>query len=441
MKLRHLILSLCIFLPWLAQAQADSCKNHFSVGLVFSARGEYRGGGLPKPQTPDAVIEDRSHFLWARTRLVLGYERSWLETRAVIQNSAVWGMKGNMALNLYEGWVKAKAPFGLFGQVGRIALSYDDERIIGPNDFAMTAKSHDVLRLGYEGHGHRFHVILAYNQDADNPETGTFYSQGPYPYKTMHVGWYHYDVPVFPLGVSLLFMNTGLQAGSANQNPHIVYQQLVGGYLAFKPKYFGLEGSFYYQFGNFGQAGEDGSIPVRAWMASVKAVGKPFPFLHAELGYDYLSGDDYVSVPLPGALGVPQHKVLKGFTPIYGSTFKFYGMMDYFYESAYIQGFTPGLQNAFVGVHARPVKPLSLSLTYHYLAVATQLKDLSRTLGHSLELESCYQFTKDIAFSAGFTFMAGTETMERLKQSTGSKYVTWGWFSLKVSPTIFSWKW
>jgi hypothetical protein len=59
------------------------------------------------------------------------YERPGIQARGVIQNKSVWGANGNQALKLYEGWVKMTTRNGLFAQIGRIALSYDDERIIG----------------------------------------------------------------------------------------------------------------------------------------------------------------------------------------------------------------------------------------------------------------------------------------------------------------------
>ena len=131
----------------------------------------------------------------------MNYKRPGLQAHAVIQNGAVWGMKGNQSLNLYEGWVKLTAPCGLFAQVGRVALAYDDERIVGPNDFAMAAASHDIVRVGYEGHGHKAHVILAYNQNGDNVYSGTYYDNGLQFYKTMQTVWYHYDVLKIPLGM------------------------------------------------------------------------------------------------------------------------------------------------------------------------------------------------------------------------------------------------
>ena len=420
-------------------AQKDSV-NQLSFSMNLLTHGEACGGGLPR--TGDGGSEeDKSRFMVGRVRLNVDYQRSGLQAHAVIQNKGIWGKKGNNALTLYEGWVKLTARNGLFAQMGRIALSYDDERIIGPNDFATAALSHDVLRVGYEGHGHKAHAILAYNQNGNY--NGTYYNNGAQLYKTMQTVWYHYDVPKFPLGASLLFMNIGQQAGIQGDpynSPSTEYQQMYGGYINFHPKYLSLEGSYYRQTGKVvnevKQAGK-----IKAWMASAKATIKPTDNYGFVLGYEYLSGDDYVPVIYGGSFGMPYQEYEGGFAPLYGSRTKFYGILDYFYESAYINGFTPGLQNAYLGIIGKPAPKLSCSATYHYLATATELSGLDRTLGHSIELQASYKFSKDISLIAGYTQMTGTETMDRLKQGNSSKQARWGWFSLVISPSLFTTKW
>ena len=428
-------------------AQDTEKKNQLTFGVNFLLHGEACGGGLPKDdESKTQNSEGKSYFLMSRLRLNVDYQRQqYLQAHAVIQNQNVWGTGNSQELNLYEGWVKLSTRFGLFTQVGRIALSYDDERIIGLNDFAMAALSHDVLLAGYEGHGHKAHVILGYNQNGSNVYKSTYYnpSIGSQAYKTMQTVWYHYDVPKFPLGVSLLFMNFGLQAGeedNRNNPPHMVCQQTYGGYLNFHPKFMTLEGSYYRQSGkNVSKSMEDYNI--QAWMASVKAtVNLPKNF-SVELGYDYLSGDDYVPVIKKGSFGMTLHALPKGFCPLYGSRTKFYGILDFFYESAYINGFTPGLQNAFAGVNATFFSKLDVGATYHYLATATKLDKLGWTLGHSVDFMAQYQIMKDVKIVAGYTHMMGTETMARLKQKDSSEQARWGWFSLVVSPSIFTAKW
>ena len=426
-------------------AQVDSLdkENKLSVGMNFLTHGETCAGGLPRTGDMDKKPEERSNFLLGRFRLNVDYERSGIQAHAVLQNKAVWGTGGNTALKLYEGWVKLTARNGLFAQLGRVALSYDDERIIGPNDFAMIALSHDVLRMGYEGHGHQLHAILAYNQNVENVYSSTYYYDGAQPYKTMQTLWYHYDVPDIPLGASLLFMNVGLQAGipdHENNPPSTEYQQMWGGYINYHPKHLTLECSYYRQTGKIVNALMQDE-KIKAWMASIQASVKPADSYGFSLGYDHLSGDDYVPVIYGGEFGLVRHDVQKGFNPLFGSRSKFYGILDYFYESAYTNGFTPGLQDASVGVFGNPTNKLTCSAKYHYLAVATTLDGLNNTLGHSIDLQAKYKFNKDISLSAGYTFMAGTETMDRLKQGNSSKYARWGWFSLVISPSLFTTKW
>ena len=407
-------------------------ENTLKVDFQMLTHGEIRSGGMAEINT-----DDNSKFVMGRERLLIGFERPGLETRLNIQHSGIWGQAGKGAFNVFEAWAKMKSKDGWFAQVGRVALAYDDERIIGTNDWAMASLSHDVVRTGYENHGHKAHLILAYNQNAESlTEGGNFYENGAQPYKSMQTLWYHYDFAHLPLGASVLFMNMGMQSGKKEENPHSEYQQLLGGYVSFKPKHWTIEGSYYHQFGK----NEEG-IKIDAWMASTKVDWSPNDVFGLEGGFDYLSGDKLFAVPPSGSIGVTQHKVIRGFNPIYGSHHKFYGAMDFFYVSTYVNGFTPGLQNAFAGIHVQPTKKLSLKADYHYLAIATDLVDMGMTLGHEIEVQAKYVFTKDIQLSAGYTFLTGTENMKKLKRANDKGQMQWGWVSLNISPRIFSIKW
>lgn len=115
--------------------------------------------------------------------------------------------------------------------------------------------------------------------------------------------------------------------------------------------------------------------------------------------------------------------------------------MDFFYVCTYVFGFTPGLQNAFAGIHFNPIKNLTVKANYHYMATATKLVDMNMTLGHQIGLEARYAFAKDIRLSAGYSFMTGTDTMEKLKRASDNGSLRWAWFSLSISPRIFATKW
>ena len=445
-RIKRALVAVALSVPLFALcAESDSVsvkKNEFDLGLDFLAHGEIVRGGLPV--TRNKQDENQSNFLLGRTRIILGYKRQRLETRAVLQNLAVWGTEKNMEIGLYEAWAKMTAKIGVFGQVGRVALSYDDERIIGTNDFAMASLSHDVVIAGYEGHGHKVHAIFAYNQNESNVYKSTYYNDGAQNYKTMQTVWYHCDVPKFPLGVSLLFMNVGLQSGKPEESynpPTTEYQQMYGGYLNFHPKYVRFEASYYRQAGKIVHPHYKAAAKIEAWMVSGKATITPSKYYGFVAGYDRLSGDDYVPVIYGGMAGLPFHAVNKGFTPLYGSRTKFYGILDYFYESAFINGFTPGLQNAYIGGTYRPLKNLSLNASYHYFATGIKLEDLNRTLGHEIDLEASYRLFKDVQVAAGFSYMTGTETMRRLKQDNGDGSLRWAWLSVNIAPRLFSAKW
>lgn len=437
---------------WAQQEDNDQQKvNQLSLGLQILTHGERRNGGLSNEGDTDD--NDDANFLMNRTRLTLSYrkdfnpaDKAWgrvaVDTKIVAQNSGIWGMKGNNSFVIYEAWAKLTDKTGLFLQVGRQALAYDDERIIGPNDWAMASLSHDVVRLGYEGHGHKAHAILAYNQNAANVNGGTYYDKnnGSQPYKTMHTLWYHYDVPKIPLGASLLFMNVGMQAGIPygvdTDRPRTEYQRLYGGYVSYCPDHWSLEGAYYRQKGK----NEDG-VKINAWMASILGKWSPTAKCGFHAGFDYLSGDDYMPVPKQGELGLPKHDEIKYFLPVYGSQHKFYGAMDFFYLSNFVNQFSPGLQNAFVGADIHPVKNLKIGVSYHYLAMATKLKDMDMTLGHEIEVEASYRLIKEASLSAGFSYMTGTDSMERLKRASGDGSLRWAWFSLVISPSLFTTRW
>ena len=183
------------------QSQGD---NQLDLDLNMLGRGEMRYGGFT-----EGVEENHAQFLMGRTRLSLTYKRPHIEAKVTAQHSGIWGQKGNGSFNLHEAWAKLYTKSGLFAKVGRQVLSYDDERIIGANDWAMASNTHDVIKLGYEGHGHKVHGIFGFNQNTENISGGTYYADGAQPYKLMHTLWYHYDIPKTPLGISLLCLRLG----------------------------------------------------------------------------------------------------------------------------------------------------------------------------------------------------------------------------------------
>lgn len=417
--------------------KAQEADNQFSLDAQLVTRGELRAGGF-KADSLDKYR--RTQFVLGKYRVTADYKRSWLEMKLSPQFAGIWG-QGGANISLYEGWANMQTKNGLFVKIGRQELEYDDERIIGNDDWTMTAPTHDVLKLGYDGESHKIHLMAAYNQNADSIETGiSYYAGGLQPYKNMQTLWYHYDTPKKMFGISLVGMNIGMQSINKNKPDVTYYQQLVGTYMAFHPKYWSLEGAFYYQLGK-----EEHGLPIDAFMGSVKATVRPSENYNIFAGYDYLSGDKFFSVPAEGHLGLVHHDKIRGFSAIFGSHHEFYGAMDFFYMKNYYHGFTPGLQNLYIGGNVSPVEGLSLNAAYHYYAIATDLDYLdSKTLGHEVDFSASYAFSKAVSVSAGYTYMHGTETMvilQQIQEVTEQRKLHWGWLMLSVKPTLFNTIW
>ena len=411
--------------------------NEFTIDARLNTRGEIRVGGFD-PEEEEAGKSPKAQFIMGQYRINLGYKRSdWFEMRLSPQFSGIWGQAGG-TLSLAEGWFSMRHnKTGLFAKIGRQVLEYDDERILGYDDWTMTAPTHDVLKFGFEGYGHKVHALLAYNQNSDNVSAGTsYYAGGIQPYKTMQALWYHYTTPKSIFEISLLGMNVGMQSLKSEKPDKTFYQQLFGTYMVLSPSIVRLEGAFYYQLGK-----EEHGIPLNAYMGSAKLKVTPNDIYNLYVGYDYMSGDKYFAVPAGGNLGMVYHDVIRGFCPIFGSHHEFYGAMDFFYVDSYVGGFTPGLQNLYTGGSVNPVKGLNINAAYHFFAIATNLENLKKPLGHEIELSLNYSFAKFVRVGAGYSYMRGAETMEKLQHVSDNRQLHWGWVMISVTPTIFTLPW
>ena len=341
--MKRLVLLLLAALPLCARAQ----ENAFSVDADYLTRGEIRRGGISVEEDGDAL---HSRFILSRTRLGATYSRDWLTARLTAQHADTWGSAAGNALSMNEAWVKAQFPVGLFAQLGRQRLSYDDQRIFGADDWSMTGYSHDGLKLGFERAGHKVHLFGAYNQNVDNiDQGGTRFSGGIQPYKSLASLWYHYDIPKTNIGASLLFVNMGLEYIDFKEDAYATcFQQLAGTFLSWTPKHFGLEASYYHQWGK-----ANGNIPLNAWMASAKATATPSEHWSFRAGYDYLSGEEDFPIPGGGNIGLVRHEIVRGFNSLYGSNHARppESLCRHFVESG--QALVGGCRHPFL-LHGRP---------------------------------------------------------------------------------------
>ena len=432
----------------LAPAQAtirtefgDSTKMHvFTLRAQLLTRGEYVQGAVAD------TSETYAAYVIERTRLYLHYQQPHLEVQIVPQHVGVWGTSGGGGFNLREAWAKGDVK-GFFAQLGRQSLSYDDERVVGLDEWSMTGYYHDALKIGYEGFGHKLHLIGAYCQNNANMLGGTVYLNGNQPYKNMEMLWYHYDFKRWLSG-SLLFINTGMQSrlldASGAQEKKTYYQQMIGTYWRFRyepsaisgqrsaPWWIDLDASFYYQFGR-----SEDNLPINAWMTAVEAKAQANRWVRLNAGYFHLSGDENYTVPPPGGFGLQQHTHDHSFNLLFGSKHQFYGAMDFFYLQSFYGGYSPGLQDGHIGATFTYQDMFEMQAQYHCLATTVDVKNApTRLLGHELELKASYSPVKWVTISASYTFMQGTKTMEMVKRATNRNQSHYAYLYVIIHPTF-----
>ena len=357
----------------------------------------------------------------------LGYNRQRLSLKFSAQHVGVWGQDALVDKNgrfiLNEAWAAFDLNDSWFIQLGRQALIYDDERILGGLDWNVAGRYHDALKIGYKSNGHQLHGIFAFNQNDENVIGGTYYDNSKTKlYKNMQTLWYHYDFTSISLKLSLLAMNLGQEGGNAEtKKSNTKYMQTFGSFIEFAPCSWVLSGAFYYQTGK-----NVLSQSISSYMGSMRVLYNINNSWAINLGTDYLSG------------GEESDKKYKAFNPLYGTHHKFYGAMDYFYASDFKNGYNPGLSDTQLGINYKASSSVAMNLNYHYFVTGTKLEGLKRSLGSELDFQLDWKIMKDISLSVGYSTMFGTSTMDIVKGGNHNSWQDWGWVSLNISPMIFS---
>ncbi|MGL4957288.1 MAG: alginate export family protein [Bacteroidales bacterium] len=399
--------------------------NNFSISAQVRARGEYRNGAL----TPLNEGGKPAGFVNNRTRISMGYKRSNLQMQFSAQHVGVWGQDpqtdktGRVSVN--EAWGKMNFfDKKAFAQVGRMILSYDDERILGALDWHVAGRFHDALKLGYEYNQHKLHLIGAFNQNDERTE-GNYYAAGGQPYKNMQTLWYQYQATDAPFKASFLAMNLGFESGTPDTSDSR-YMQTLGTNLSYKLDRWNFAASAYYQIGK--NKNQDN---ISAALASAEVSFKINDAWALSGAFDYLSGNSSTTSKY-GA-----------FDPLYGTHHKFYGFMDMFYvPNSFKKGFNPGLTDSRFGLMYKVGERVNMSLHYHYFTTAAKIDDFTKSLGSEIDYQINVKIMKDVSLVGGYSFFVGaTETMELVKGGDRNRWQDWAWLSININPQIFKTKW
>ena len=414
-KIYLLIFMILLFLPENSVLAQEG--GEFTVKAQVRPRFEYNHGA----QLPLGENDDPISFISNRARLSLGYDNGFLSMGVSGQEISTWGQKaqidnwGNFTVN--EAWIKLKKD-DLFLQIGRQALAYDDDRILGTLDWHQAGRWHDALKMGFDNNEHRIHLILAYNQMPKNPRQGTFYEFGGQPYKFMQTAHYLYNNGE-NFTASFLLMNLGFQAGD-NTEPSINNMQTLGTNLTYKLNSLDLLGTFYHQMGKTASG-----LDLNAYMMALKGMYKFSQTFSSAIGLDYLSGDSNTS------------EKFTSFNPLYGTHHKFYGAMDYFYASAYPNY---GLVDVYASLIFKPDNKFTIDLTYHNFSAQQPINvngEDKKGLGSEIDLTLTYPIRPYVTLQGGYSAMFGTDAFFAAKGGSKERTQHWGFVSLNVNPLLF----
>ncbi len=405
-----------------------SKDNEFSLGVQLRPRAEYRNGVL----FPRYEGEEAAGFINNRARISMGYARERLSLGLSAQHVGVWGQDPQIDKNgrfmLNEAWTNLDLGGGFFAKLGRQSLVYDDDRILGSLDWNVSGRFHDALKLGYEQKQNKLHLILSFNQNDERIIGGTYYAPGGQPYKNMQTLWYQH-IANKEFNISFLLMNLGQEAGTLEEmKADTKFLQTLGTNISYNPGDFSLYGTFYYQAGK-----TITDKKVSAFMWAVNAGYQINPSWKITLASDYLSGTEN---------GDDKYKA---FNPLYGTHHKFYGTMDYFYATSFINGLNPGLWDNQIGINFKASPKVTLLLNYHYFLTTTDVfvgtEEQSRGLGSEIDFQVNWNIMKDVSLSAGYSTMLARDAMQSVKGGNSDSWQDWGWLSLNINPKVFISKW
>ncbi|RED23478.1 alginate export protein [Flavobacterium cutihirudinis] len=423
MKKLKLILILIVGLSFEIQAQ------ELDVNLQIRPRFEYRNGYkqlLQEGQEGTSQISQRS-------RLNFNYKQEDLIVKLTLQNTRTWGDVAPTApadkngVAVFEAWAQYNFTEKWSARMGRQVLSYDNQRILGEQDWGQQAQSHDALTVSYHTEKQKLDFGGAYNSTAENVV------QTPYTvasYKTLQYAWYHNQFNS-ELGLSFLVLNTGYEYAPlpAPATKLLVdYMQTFGPYLTYK------KGKIDTSFWLYGQTGKSTDQQVSAWNAAANIGYNITDAFKLGLGYEFLSGKD----------SNDGSTVIKSFNPIFGTNHGFNGYMDYFYVGNHLKNV--GLQDAFLKLNYNVNKWQFALIPHVFLAaadVATPLpanEKLDSYLGTEIDATFGYNFKKNITVTGGYSQMFGSSTLEFVKGGEANHTNNWAWLMISVDPRIFSWK-
>ncbi|MDP1623956.1 MAG: alginate export family protein [Bacteroidales bacterium] len=470
-----LLITLCLLICF-----SINLKAQFNISGEFKTRGEYRGGYISLLDSSKTPYAD----LLGRARLLFDYKNEKITTRFSVHNAWVFGQNHYSSdtitkntVNIYEAWFKYNFNPSFAFKVGRMEVSYDDERLFGASNWNMWGATHDIVILQYEMPRKTFRgdAGFAINNIAPVSYSMNSYNMGKN-YKYMGYLYLNKKILDNKISLSLLgvvdafqknninttksftktdtliirnefdsiigttIIKTPVTTSSTEEFIHTLYARAtIGAGLLFDHKKLSFFVNGYYQAGHHRDGRELSSNFYAAWI-SYKVI-KP---LKIQLGYEHLSGNDFSDT-------ATFKTRVTGFSGLYGTAHRHYGYMDMF-SSLVRDNLSPGLNYLYAKGTLSLNDKMSVEASYRwyslphgYLLKPTKSKpfaylEVSKTLGSEIDLMYIYKPVPNLELNAAYCFFLPTATMEAyngLKTGT-ARFAQFVYVMITYKPNFFN---
>jgi hypothetical protein len=357
--------------------------------------------GQLRPRMEARSSKDRSdEFVTMRARAALRAQPApILFVLIEMQDVRLWGGELSTTANpdrveLHQAYADLGTPHGpVAARIGRLEVSYGEERLAGALDWVQQARAFDGIR-GRVTHGGLTVDGFIY-QIADALSTAE-------------------DVNERFIG-----SNVVLNSSSAAMVEGYAFHNRVSGTIGTRQTTLGLRvsgksGSLSYRAEAAGQGGTRSGSDVRALMGTARVTLTGMNGAgQLTLWYDYLSGDDN-----------PADSETRVFDTLYGTNHKFYGTADIF-TNIPVHTANRGLQDVAVKSAYEVSKAVTINGDVHQFIAAASRGLASADFGREADMNGTWRYAPGLSVNVGASYYSRGDGMDAIHRAVDSQFFTY----------------
>ena len=418
-----------VILALMALLAVQFSQAQFTLEGEFRPRSEYFGnggnftGGTFPAQT---ATNDDEGFIRTTVRAAIKakYKTDTYTVFTSIQEVFAFGdrqqiaVSGNGNFRVQEAWADLKLGANSSLKVGRLPLSYDDQRILGGLGWAQQARTHDAAIYKYRKDGYSLDIGGSLNTTTDELFTGSTLN---FSYRDM--GFLRANKKYGNFNISVLGLVNTFQDNGANQDKSSLIT--AGLHADYKVGNFKLTSNLFIQEGE-----RLGGLDVEgAFLASLAAGYKVNDKHWFGATYEIISGRNSESA---------------AFFPLYGTNHAFNGLIDRFYVGN--NGNAGGLKDLQL-TYKTKISGVAVTLSGHYFTEHADVDGApgintgaagilgSKELGTEIDLVLAKQF-KGFKLVGGYSHYFEPGDVRDIPEVKDTQ--NWAWAMLIIKPKFIN---